>query len=77
MNYDKYFLEQCEKLGKNIQKIREEKQITIKELSGMAGIRAEYLKKIEQGKAYGVLIDKHLSKIAKGLNVRLSCLFDF
>lgn len=51
--------------------------MTIKELSEKTGIRKEYLRKIENGKAYGVLFDKHLLKIAIALNTKISDLFDF
>ena len=77
MKYDKHFLDTCRKLGDNIQKFREKKQMTIKELSEKTGIRKEYLRKIENGKAYGVLFDKHLLKIAIDLNTKISDLFDF
>ena len=46
MNYDKSFIEVCRKLGENIQKCREEKGMTIKELAEKTGIRKEYIKKI-------------------------------
>ena len=62
-------------LGQNIKTMREEKKITIQEISEKTGIRVEYLKKIENGTAYGILIDKHLSKIANALRVKLSELF--
>ena len=77
MKYDEDFLDTCKKLGNNIQKFREEKQMTIKELSEKTGIRKEYLRKIEDGKAYGVLFDKHLVKIATALNIKMSDLFNF
>ena len=77
MKYDEHFLDTCRKLGNNIQKFREKKQMTIKELSEKTGIRKEYLRKIEDGKAYGVLFDKHLLKIAIALNTKISDLFDF
>jgi len=68
---------QFKKLGLNIQKIRESKGITISELSEKSGLRKEYLLKIEQGNAYGIQIEKHLVKIAKGLNTTLSQLFEY
>jgi len=77
MEYSKRFLETCRKLGKNVKKFREEKGMTINELAEKTGLRKEYLKKIEEGKAYGVLLEKHLLKIAKGLNVKLSVLLNF
>ena len=77
MNYDKSFIEICRKLGENIQKCREEKGMTIKELAEKTGIRKEYIKKIEDGKAYGVLLDRHIFKIAEGLNIKLSKLLTF
>lgn len=51
--------------------------MTIKELAEKTEFKKEYLKKIEEGKAYGVLIDKHLLKIAKCLNIKLSELLNF
>lgn len=77
MKYDEKFIEVCRKLGESINREREGKQISIKVLSEKTGIRAEYLKKIESGKAYGVLLDKHLLKIAKALNVKMSEMFNF
>lgn len=76
MKYDKNFIEICEKLGKRIQKFREEKGISVKELSEKTGIRQEYIKKIENGKAYGVTIDNHLLKISIALKTKFSNLFD-
>ena len=77
MNYDKHFLETCEKLGKRIKYLREKSGLTIKEVSEKTGIRVEYLKKIEQGTAYGVQLEKHLIKIANTLNVKLSEMLKF
>ncbi|MBD5401629.1 helix-turn-helix transcriptional regulator [bacterium] len=57
------------KFGKNIQKIRTNKKISIKELSQMTEIREQYLKKIEKGTAIRVLT-KHLFKIASALQVK-------
>ena len=42
------------KFGKNIQQFRKERNMTIQELSKLTGIRVQYLKKIEAGKAYGM-----------------------
>ena len=65
------------KLGLQIKKLREERTITLKELSAKTNIRKEYLQKIENGKAYGVLIDKHRLEIAIALKVHFAQLFDF
>ena len=65
------------KLGKHLQNLREERGITLKELSEKIGIRKEYLKRIENGNAYGVMLDTHLAKIAKVLKVSVSDLFNF
>lgn len=65
------------KLGLQIKKLREERTITLKELSAKTNIRKEYLQKIENGKAYGVLIDKHLLEIAIALKVHFAQLFDY
>ena len=77
MLYDEHFKDSCKKLGSHIKNLREIKKLTVQNISKITGIRAEYIKKIESGKAYGVLIDKHLLKIAKALNVKMSELFDF
>lgn len=66
-----------EKFGKRIKKLREEKELTISELSQQTGIRKEYLKKIEEGTAYRVLLCKHLVKIANALDVSISTMFKY
>lgn len=77
MKFNEKFKLLCLNLGKHIQKIREEKGVTIAEMSKRTGISAQYLRKIEKGIAYGILIDKHLSKIAIVLKIKLSKLFEF
>ena len=42
------------KFGQNIQQLRKERNMTIQELSKLTGIRTQYLRKIESGKAYGM-----------------------
>ena len=64
-------------LGIQIKKLRDERNLTIKELSEKTGIKKEYLEKIENRTAYGVLIDKHLLKIAKALKVHFYQLLEF
>jgi len=76
MKFTDIELERFEKLGKNIQKYREEKGITLSTLSKKTGIRKEYLQKIEDGKAYGVLLERHLFKIASALTIKISEMFD-
>lgn len=63
--------ETLEILGKNIQKIRTKKKITIKELSKKTEINEKYLKKIEQGTAIRIST-KHLFKIATVLKAKPS-----
>lgn len=58
-------------LGKNIQKIRTDKEISIEELSKNTKIREQYLRKIEKGTALGVST-KHLFKLALALKVNPS-----
>ncbi len=77
MKYDEHFIEYCQRLGKHIQKLREEKNMTIDEISNKTGIRGEYIRKIEQGTAYGVKLENHLLIISNVLNIKLSDLFDF
>ncbi len=64
-------------LGKHIRKLREERNLTLKEVSLKTGIRVQYLQKIENGLAYGVLIQKHLLKIAEAFQVKPFKLFDY
>ena len=64
-------------LGQNIRKLREERNLTIKETSQKTGIRPQYLQKIEAGLAYGVMIEKHLVPLAKVFKVKFNELFDF
>lgn len=77
MNIDEKIILQFEKLGIRIKEFRENRNLTIKELSQKTGIRTEYLRKIESGKAFGILFEKHIVKIAKGMNVKISELFDY
>jgi len=77
MNIDESVKQKFKKLGLQIKKLREERTITLKDLSAKTNIRKEYLQKIENGKAYGVLIDKHLLKIAIALKVHFAQLFDY
>ena len=77
MKYDDKFIEMCIKAGKHIQKLREERNVSLKELSIKTKIRIQYLKKIEEGKAYGMLVDKHLIAIANGIGVNIHELFLF
>lgn len=69
--YEKEF----KKLGENIKKLRIENNMSVKELSQKTGIRIPYLYKIEQGKAYGVCIEKHLYKICCVFKIKMSDLF--
>ena len=64
-------------LGLQIKKLRKDRSITLKVLSTKTGIRQQYLQKIEDGKAYGVKIEKHLLKIATSLSVTMAELFNF
>lgn len=77
MKISKQIKESFTKLGLHIKQLREDRSINIKELSIRTGIRKEYLKKIEKGTAYGVMIERHLVKIAKTFNIKLFELFDY
>ncbi len=77
MNIDEQTEKAFTQLGKHIQILRENKNITLDELSKTTGIRKNYLKKIEDGLAYGVLVEKHLLKIARTLKISMQELFDF
>lgn len=77
MNMSKKVKNAFKKLGVHIQKLREERKISISELSQFTGIRIDYLKKIENGTAFGVMLERHLAKIAQALKIRLYELFDY
>ena len=64
-------------LGLRIKKLREKRNLTIEEVSRKTSIRSQYLQKIENGKAYGVLVIKHLLKIAVLFKIKLSELLDY
>ncbi len=55
--------------GENVQRIRLEKGISIKELSEKTGIREKYLKRIEKGEALG-LTTLHVFILAEALLVK-------
>jgi len=67
----------CKLLGQQIKNIRLFQNISLNEVSQKTGIRVSYLKKIEDGFAYGVLLNTHLVKISKALEVKLSKFFEF
>lgn len=61
----------------HIKKLREDREITILELSKRTGIRKEYLRKIEEGTAYGARIEKHIAKIADAFEINLYEIFQY
>lgn len=63
--------------GENVKMLREERNMTLKELAQKTGMRVEYLKKIEQGSAYGMRICTNVVKPAKAFNVPVSLMFRF
>ena len=77
MNIDEKLKQDFILLGKHIKKLREERNLTIEELSEKTGLRAQYLQKIEAGLAYGVMLEKHLAPLAKVLKIKIYELFDF
>lgn len=70
-NDKNFFLE----LGQRLRHIRKDKNISIAQLSAKTGICKSYLYKIENGKAYGVLLGKHIFIIACGLGIKCSFIF--
>lgn len=64
-----------EKLGKRIKYYRELKGITINQMSERTGIRKEYLRKIEDGKAPGAMTSQ-IVRIALVLDVRMQQLVE-
>ncbi len=75
MQYNKIIKQEFKNLGKNIQILREKKNISLLEMAYKTGIRKEYLQKIENGIAYGVLMERHLLRIADALDVSIVNLF--
>jgi len=63
-----------QRLGERISSIRRKKQISQDSLSYLSDVDRSYIAKIESGKANPSF--KVLSKIAKGLKVRLSALLE-
>lgn len=61
-------LEKFKIFGRNIQKYRNKKGLTIKELSLRTGITERQLKRIELGIAKRVNVS-HIFKVAKGLEI--------
>ena len=74
---DKKFTLFLNSLGKHIRKLRQEKNLTLEDISLKTNINIVYLSKIENGQAKGVSVFAHLAKIAKALNVELYQLMDF
>ncbi len=64
-------------LGLHIKKLREERELTIKDVFLKTGISIKYLQKIEKGLAYGVKLDKHLLKIAIAFKTNFSEIFNY
>ncbi len=57
------------KIGENIRKFREERNMTIEELSTITGIRVQYLKRIELGTVKRLSID-HIFIFAEAFNLK-------
>lgn len=55
-------------LGNRIKELRQQKNLTIRQLSQKSGINSKYLKIIENGQAFGVTTN-HLDRLCKGLNL--------
>lgn len=55
-------------IAKNLKRIRDERGLTIKDVSELTGIRCEYIRKIEQVKAPKMNLSK-LYFLTKGLKV--------
>lgn len=55
--------------GSNIKKFRKERKISIKELAELTGFSEAYLKRIEEGKAYGIKTSS-IFVFAKAFNLK-------
>lgn len=70
MNYNFVY----QKLAKRIEKLRKDKGLTQEQLAEKSGLHRAYFLDVESGRNISV---KTAYKIARGLNVKLSELFDF
>ena len=77
MNIDNKLKEEFKKLGLHLKSLRESKGLTLNELSEETGIRKEYLMKIEDGNAYGLMLNRHILKIIKVLKISFYEFFDY
>ena len=75
MRLTKKVQNQLKRFGANIAAFRQERGFTIKEFSKVTGIKEEYLKKIEIGKAPGLTMSK-IKRIADFLRISVIDLFD-
>lgn len=55
-------------LGNRMKELRLQRNMTIEQLSKKTGINTKYLKRIENGQAFGITT-KHLDRLCKGLNL--------
>lgn len=62
-------------LGKTVKSLREEKGLSLYDLSKISGINLRYLKIIEQGNATGITIEKIIC-IAESLKIMPHSLLD-
>ena len=77
MHRSEYVKRCCILIGQHIENLREERNMTLEEMSQKTGIRIEYLKRIEAGIAYRVKVIPHLALIAKALKITMMELFSF
>jgi transcriptional regulator with XRE-family HTH domain len=64
----------CEHFGKNVRRIRREREITQETLAGQADIKRSYLTEMEAGRRNPSIMVA--SRIAKALNVPMGTLLD-
>lgn len=62
-------------LGKTVKSLREEKGLSLNELSEKSGININYLKVIEQGNATGITITK-IIRLAESFDIKPHSLLD-
>ena len=77
MGYEKEYADFCKKLGMRIKNLREEKKLSLEELSLITNINIKKLKNLESGCSERIFFDKHLLKISNALNVDIGLLFEF
>lgn len=77
MDFDEIFKQDLVLLGRHIRKLREERGLTLAEVSSATGISISYLKKIEEGKAYRIKVFAHIFPMIELFHISFKEIFSF